>query len=66
MLATIAENAQAARSPAAIEFVANELTLRGFQPPATDAASLARGLAAGGYRSRTEGDAWVISTGARR
>jgi general secretion pathway protein L len=66
MLATISENAQAARSPSAIEFVANELTLRGFQPSPQEVAMLTRGLAAAGYRSRTEGDAWVISTGARR
>ena len=65
MLVTIAENAQTARSPAAIEFVANELTLRGFQPGTADAGSLARGLAAAGYSSSVNGDTWVVRTDAR-
>ncbi|MGH6637171.1 MAG: type II secretion system protein GspL [Polaromonas sp.] len=67
MLATIAENVQTAGPPSAIEFAANEMTLKGFQPPPAEASALASGLAAAGYSSRVEGETWVVrvNTGVR-
>lgn len=65
MLATIAENVQTARPPSAIEFVANELTLKGFQPPPAEASALASGLAAAGYSSRVDGETWVVRADAK-
>lgn len=64
MLAAVAQNAPAARPPSAIEFSANELTLKGFQPAAAEASALSTGLAAAGYSSRVDGDAWVIKAAA--
>lgn len=65
MLATIAENVQTAQPPSAIEFVANELTLKGFQPPPAEASALASGLAAAGYSSRVDGETWVVRADAK-
>ena len=60
MLAAVAENAQVARPPAGIDFVAGELTLKGFEMPASAATSLIKGLALAGYRGQASGDQWVI------
>lgn len=64
MLAAVAQNAPTARPPSAIEFSANELTLKGFQLAAAEASALSTGLAAAGYGSRVDGDAWIIKPAA--
>jgi len=64
MLAAVAQNAQTARSPSAIEFAANELTLKGFAVPPAEASALNQALAAAGYSSHGDGDAWVIKPAA--
>lgn len=61
MLATVAQYAQTARPPSAIEFSANELTLKDLQVPPAAASALGTGLAAAGYSSRLDGDSWVVT-----
>jgi general secretion pathway protein L len=65
MLATIAENIQKAGPPSAIEFAANELTLKGFQAPPAEASALSKRLAAAGYSSRVDGETWVVRADAK-
>lgn len=60
MLAAVAQNSPTAPTPSAIEFTAGELTLKGFQPPSAEAGALTQGLAAAGYASQINGDAWLI------
>ena len=60
MLAAVAENAQVARPPAGIDFVAGELTLKGFEMPTSAATSLTQGLARVGYSGLASGDQWLI------
>lgn len=64
MLAAVALNAKAAQSPSAIEFTANELTLKGFAVPPAEAGALSQALAAAGYRSHGDGNIWVIKPAA--
>ncbi len=64
MLAAVAQNTPTAPSPSTIEFAANQLTLKGFQPPPAAASALTQGLAAAGYASQIDGDAWVIKAAA--
>lgn len=65
MLASIAENIQTDRPPSAIEFTANELTLKGFQAVPAEASALTKGLAAAGYSSRVDGETWVVRADAK-
>jgi len=65
MLASIAENIQTDRPPSAIEFTANELTLKGFQAMPAEASALTKGLAAAGYSSRVDGETWVVRADAK-
>ena len=63
MLTAVAENVQPPLPPAAIDFVADELTLKGFVLPASAATTLTQGLARAGYRSQVSGDQWVVRRG---
>lgn len=65
MLASIAENIQTAGPPSAIEYAANELTLKGFQAPPAEASALTKGLAAAGYSSRVDGETWLVRVDAK-
>lgn len=65
MLASIAENIQTTQPPSAIEFTANELTLKGLQALPAKANALTQRLAAAGYSSRVEGETWVVRTDAK-
>lgn len=65
MLASIAENIQTAGRPSAIEFVANELTLKGFKVPPAEASALSKGLAIADYSSRVDGETWVVRADAK-
>ena len=60
MLAAVAQNAAVVRPPAAIDFVAGELTFKGFEMPASAATSLTQGLARAGYSGQPTGDQWLI------
>ena len=65
MLGAVAENAQTVRAPSAIEFVANQLTLKGFQLPPAEAGALLKGLTAAGYSGLADGETWVVKPAAK-
>ena len=65
MLGAVAENAQTVRAPSAIEFVANQLTLKGLQLPPAEAGTLLKGLAAAGYSGQADGETWVVKPAAK-
>ena len=65
MLGAVAENAQTIRAPSAIEFVANQLTLKGFQLPPAEAGALLKGLTAAGYSGLADGETWVVKPAAK-
>ncbi len=64
MLAGFAANTKAEQAPTAIEFVANELTLKGLKLPTNDANALRTALAAAGYSVREEAGNWVLRVAA--
>ena len=65
MLGAVAENTHTVRAPSAIEFVANQLTLKGFQVPPAEASALVRGLADAGYSGQADGESWVVRPAAK-
>ena len=65
MLGAVAENAQTVRAPSAIEFVANQLTLKDFQLPPAEAGALLKGLTAAGYSGLADGETWVVKPAAK-
>ncbi len=64
MLAAVAQSARTARPPSAIEFAANELTVKGLAVPPAEASALTQALAAAGYSSHGDGNTWVIKPAA--
>ncbi len=58
--ASFKPSASVNRSIAAINYVAGELTLKGFSPAPADAAALTAGIVQAGYTVRADGDTWVV------
>mgnify|MGYP000022221196 CR=1 FL=1 len=66
MLAAFSAAAPASTAPAAIEFVANELRLKGLKLGAAELQAAITGLQARGYAARSEGDSLVLRQEAPR
>jgi general secretion pathway protein L len=65
MLGAVAENSQTVQAPSAIEFVASQLTLKGFQLPPAEAGALLKGLTTAGYSGQADGETWIVKPAAK-
>ena len=65
MLGAVAENAPTTRAPSAIDFEANQLTIKGLQVPPADSAALVQRLAAVGYSGQADGETLVVRLAAK-